>query len=79
MNYIKRILSKHWIPMAEFAEILGVERSHCYKLLKCKTYKTIRLVSEGLERIDGTPWKVHADNIKAEQNANVTLRLVGGE
>lgn len=82
MNYLHSILKQNWITKSEFAEILGIERSHCYKLTngKRKSYmKTIKFLAEGLERIDGTPWQKHADNIYNEiYNIPVKLRVVGG-
>ena len=69
MNYIKTILKEHLMSNGEFCRLLGLDRSHLQKLMKGihkPTMKTIRLLAQGLERVDKQDWKYHAREIIEE-------------
>ena len=82
MNYIRKMLNENCISQNKFSKITGLNRSGLNQMLQGKhkpTLETIKIISMGLERLDQTPWKEHAANIKMELNEGITLRIVGEE
>ena len=82
MNYIRKMLDENCISQNKFSKIIGIDQGSLSKLLRGKhkpTLETIKLIAMGLERLDQTPWKEHAANIKMELNGGITLRIVGEE
>ena len=82
MNYIRRKLEENFISQNGFAKILGIENDHLCKLLsgKHKPYRrTIKFLAEGLERLDGLNWRIHAQHINQEINGKPSLKVVGEE
>ena len=82
MNYVRMILKQNFATQIELARHLGISRSHLGKLINGRqkmTVTTIKFLSQGLERIDGQTWLVHANHIRAEENKTpVTLQIIGG-
>lgn len=83
MIYVRRILNDNFVTQVDLAKHLGIDRSHLNKLINGNhkpTMKTIRFLGQGLERIDGQPWQLHAKHIRDEVEGGrpVTLRIVGG-
>lgn len=69
MNYIKQRLKENFISRREFSQIIGLDHSHFNKLLNGKfdpMRKTIRLIAQGLQRLDKIDWKEHAKAIEKE-------------
>ena len=82
MNYIRRILKQNFATQTELANHLGITRSHLGKLINGRqkmTDTTIKFLAEGLQRIDGQAWLIHANNIRDEENRTpAALRVIGG-
>jgi len=54
--------------------MLGIDRSYLYKLMKGQhrpTCRTIKLIAQGLQRLDSKDWREHAAMIKGGQNENL--------
>lgn len=82
MNYIRRILQENCISQNGFARILGIEKDHLSKLMngKQRPYRrTVKFLAEGLERLDGLSWRIHARYINEELNGDRSLKIVGEE
>jgi len=69
MDYIKQRLKDNFMSRREFSVLIGLDHSHFNKLLN-KQYKplqkTIRLISQGLQRLDKIQWQEHAKAISKE-------------
>lgn len=77
-QYILRILKSHFMTQSDFAEVLGIDRSHLGKLINGKhkpSYKTMSEEFHGLARVDGTGWEEHRINMNQILNPN-QIRLV---
>lgn len=69
MSYIMRMLDEHYISIGEYSDLVGLDVSHVRRLLKGNNKpirRTLRLLSQGLERIDGKNWRQHAKIISEE-------------
>lgn len=69
MNYIRKMLNENYISIGEYSDIIGLDSGHVRRLLKGHhkpILKTLRLLSQGLARLDGQDWRYHAKNITKE-------------
>ena len=67
--YILSILDAHFLTQADLARILGIDRGHLGKLISGKhtpTLRTIKFIAQGLERVDGQPWRVHGQILRGK-------------
>lgn len=79
MIYLRFILEDNFVSQNELSDLLGIERSHLGKLINGKhksTLKTIKFLAQGLSKVDGQEWIIHAKKIRASMELqNKTIKL----
>lgn len=66
-GYLAECLEENCCSHREFGDITGIDHSYISKIIKGKnkpTLKTIKLIAQGLERLDGVEWKEHARRMR---------------
>tara|TARA_R110002110_G_scaffold332075_2_gene543101 strand:- start:6 stop:251 length:246 start_codon:yes stop_codon:yes gene_type:complete len=67
MIYLRNFLEERFVTLTELSHHLGIDRSHLGKLINGKhksRLSTIKFLAQGLSRVDGQEWIIHAQNIK---------------
>ena len=66
-EYISQILDDNCCSHREFARVTGIDNSYISKLIKGRNKPlphTLKILAQGLERLDGRDWKEHAKEMR---------------
>lgn len=64
--YIANVLAENCCSQRAFCKLVGIDRPYFNRILKGQSFGETyrRLIAEGLERLDGKPWREHARRLK---------------